>query len=337
MTIGVALIGCGYIAREHLCAYESLSASGRHRVRVVVDPLLERAETLGREFGVEHVVATLEEALDLPDVTAVDICTPTTSHTNLALTAIAAGRHVLVEKPIALTLNDADAIVDAAESSAVTTMVAHSARFDAVGRRVNELKARATLGRIGLIECTSWYGYFWGGGWRAWQIDPKRSGGNIVHNGIHDIDLMCSIIGAAPTKVFARGTYLSSPDLGAFDHFHVLLDFPAGERAMTTLSYSVVPPGTSLRTIHVSGDRGEAGYDSSKDEIIWRAGGAQLPVLGGGDPYRFEIDHWLDCIETGRTPTVTPRQARIALEVAHAAESSARSGEAVTLEEQSYA
>lgn len=326
--VRIIVVGAGFIAHQHLLAYRSVSCRFPHVVIGIVDPALDRAQALAHEFGIPHVFDSIQDALRIP-ADAFDICSPTRDHAAHALAALEVGRHVFIEKPIALTVEDADEIVARSSASSLVVMVGHSARFGAVGRQLHTVKCRGDLGTIGVVEMATWHGYFWEGGWRAWQIDPSRSGGHIVHNGIHDIDLACWMLDGPPIEVYATGTRIASPALAIPDAFHVIMSWEHGACASVVLSYSAIPAGLGARFVCVTGTQGEAVYQSPGDEIVWRGGGGELSVLDGADAFEHEIAHWLDCILRSRTPLITPRQARAALATAVAAEASLAQNRAV--------
>src|SRR5262249_20534234 len=152
--------------------------------------------------------------------------------------------------------------------------------------------------------------------------DPALSGGNLVQNGIHDLDLFCWVLGEAPIRLVARGARLGSAALSTVDHYHVQLTFPGGATAGTSYGYSSVPPDASFRSLYVVGEDGEARYDQSADGTLWTSAGEDHAVLGPPTLYLRELEHWLDCVEGDREPLVRPAQARLALELALLAERS---------------
>jgi predicted dehydrogenase len=331
------MIGCGFIAGVHLDAYEALREAGREfEVVAAADPLPGRAASFAAVRGIPRALDDYRALLELDEVTAVNVCTSNTSHRDVAVAAAAAGKHVFLEKPIAMTLEEADEVIEACERAGVTLMVGHSQRFAAIHWQLKELIDSGELGRPLHVSTTTFAGYFWPGAWHAWQIDPAQSGGNLVQNGIHDLDLFCWLFGEAPTSVFARGLRLASPALETFDHYHVVAGFPSGATALSTYGYSVPAKDASLRAVYLVGTDGEARYETTADGAWWRSAGADHDVLPDASLFRNELGHWLDCLESGSEPLVRPRQARLALELALAAERSARTGERAELPERPY-
>ncbi|MEV8314088.1 Gfo/Idh/MocA family oxidoreductase [Streptomyces sp. NPDC059900] len=182
----IGLIGAGGIARAHLPGWLELGA----RVSVyTVDGSAEKlaAENAGRDIA---VAGSLDELL--ADCTAVDICTPTPTHKELALAAVAAGRHVICEKPLALDAADAEEIAAAAEAAGVRLHPAHVVRYFPAYAAMQRAVAKGELGDLAVLRFTR------GGArpqWAPWFADPAQSGGVIMDLMVHDIDIARWIAG----------------------------------------------------------------------------------------------------------------------------------------------
>src|SRR6266571_1215911 len=147
--VRVALIGCGGIATAHLRACAALSELAR--VVVACDSNAERARRRAEETGAEACLK-YEEALARDDVEAVDLCLPHDLHEPVACAAAAAGKHVLVEKPIARNLAEADRMIAACADAGVHLMVAHCQRFSADRQTAKRLVDEGAIGRIYLMR-----------------------------------------------------------------------------------------------------------------------------------------------------------------------------------------
>ena len=156
---------------------------------------------LAEPLGAEVVTDDWEAAIAAPGVDAVDICLPTPLHRPVAERALAAGRHVLLEKPIALTLEDADAIGAAAAASGRVLMVGHVLRFFPevveLRRVLGDRRARARRWPPPRSGCRR------PPDWNDWMLDPERSGGTLVDLMIHDFDIVGALLGPA-RRVHAR-------------------------------------------------------------------------------------------------------------------------------------
>ncbi len=208
VVIGVALLGAGFMARTHAAVYAE--AGDRAQVRVVCARSADDARPLAESLGAE-VVTDWDAAIAAAGVDAVDICLPTPLHRPVAERALAAGRHVLLEKPMALTLEDADAIGAAAGASEATLMVGHVLRFLP---EVVELRRVLATGELGRPLAATALRLSTPPDWNEWMLDPDRSGGTLVDLMVHDFDLAGALLGPA-RRVHARASAGGRPRHGA--------------------------------------------------------------------------------------------------------------------------
>ena len=327
--IDVSILGAGFMGRTHAAAWKSLA--GRSRVRRVYSRSLQRAAEIAGAVGAEPVtdLATATRECD-----AVDICLPTDLHRAAAEAAFAAGKHVLLEKPIALTSYDADAILSAAERSGKLLMVGLVLRFWA---EYVELGRRTAAGELGEPLCVATHRLSPPADWNDWLRDPARSGGVPVDLMVHDFDQMNRIFGR-PHRVFAR------PAVQTAQHIVATVDYDggAGIAEGSMIMPRAYPFSSAIRVVC---ERGAAEYSfralppagggniGSVDPLsgrllLYREGAEPEAVsLGGGDPWAAEISAFVACIEAGRPPEEgSGQQARAALLVALAANRSLESG-----------
>lgn len=144
--IRVAIIGCGGISRGHARGY--LQSPDLFEVVACCDERGELAEERAQQLGAKFVTADYREVIASDDVDAVDICLPHHLHAEVAIAAAQAGKHVLVEKPIANTLDEANAMIEAAKKSGVVLMVAHNERYMPVYRKAKELVEQGIQDRL---------------------------------------------------------------------------------------------------------------------------------------------------------------------------------------------
>src|SRR5262245_55668101 len=175
-AIGIGIIGAGAIAEAHVAAYRDAGA----RVVGVMSRQVADAQRLARAATAELATDSLETLLACPEIFAVDVCTPTSSHAHIAIAAAAQGKHVHVEKPMALSLRGADAMIDACRRAGVQLMVGQTARYQAVSRALRAAIDGGDVGTPFHLDIVWNHGVFWPGGWRGWQIDPRVSGGHLV-------------------------------------------------------------------------------------------------------------------------------------------------------------
>ena len=318
MTIAVGLIGAGGIAREHLAAYARLDGV---RVSHVADVDPGRARELAALAGGAAWAADPAAVFAAPGVDAVDICTSSETHAALAIAAAAHGKQVHVEKPAALSLTDFDAMVDAAGRHGVSLTVGQTARFQPVHRELARAIAGGTIGRLRLLRITWYAGHVWPEGWRAWQLDPARSGGHPLHLGIHAIDLATWLFDARPVRVFARGFRSWAPATGVPDSVHLTLRFDDGGMALVEISYALRARGDALRRVLAVGEAGSLHHtDEGEPGLVSDA--ARAPSLAVEGAMERQLAHWLATLRGEEAPIVTLPQARAALAAALAAQES---------------
>jgi predicted dehydrogenase len=323
---GIALLGAGFMASTHSAIYANVPGSAQ--VKVVCGLEEDRVRALAESHGAE-ATADWDDALATPGVDAVDICLPTPLHRPVAERALAAGKHVLLEKPVALTLEDADAIAAAADASGRVLMVGHVLRFVT---EIVELRRVIDSGELGRPLAANAIRLSPPADWNDWMLDPARSGGTLVDLAIHDFDVLAALLGPARhvhARAVADGRHVSA--------------LVAHERGEGTVAASHAMPATYPFTagLRVLCERGVlehrfiagAGDEVADSDVvsvleIHPAGGQPRTFSApGDDPWQAEIERFLDCVELGTPPADgTVDQARAALAVALAARRSLESG-----------
>ena len=313
----VALLGAGFMARTH-------AAVLGERVRVVC--ARSGADELAASVGAD-VITDWREAVAAPGIDVVDVCLPTPLHRPAAVRALELGRHVLVEKPIALTLEDADAIGAAAGDRVL--MVGHVLRFFP---EIAELRRVVASGELGEPIAATAYRLSPPPDWNDWMLDASQSGGTLLDLTIHDLDIVAAVLGPCE-RVSAQIT-------AGGRHVQVLAEH-AGGRAVIEGSHAMpasYPFTAGLRVVCSGGVVEHRFVAGAGDEVADSAAVSELrihPLDGPArrfepepvDPWAVQIGHFLDCVEHGREPSDGSfAQARAALAVALAARRSAESG-----------
>jgi predicted dehydrogenase len=326
MTVSIAIVGAGGIARDHADAYRRIPDA---RVAYVADVDAARARALAQSLDAAWTT-DVQSVLAALDVDAIDICTPSETHAPLTIAAAAQGKAIHVEKPAALSLEDFDAMAAAVEQHGVTLMVGQTARFQPVNMDISRELAAGTIGRLRALHVTWYAGHVWEGGWRAWQLDPVRSGGHPVHNGIHALDLAIWLFGQPVTRVFARGTPTFAPEMGIPDTFHMTARMADGGLAVLEISYALKERGESLRRILAVGEQGSLHHSSEEDpRLASDAGRIASPAIA--DAMHHQLVHWVATLHGEAAPIVTLAQVRAALAAAFGAQRSLETGAAIDL------
>ncbi|WP_030301471.1 Gfo/Idh/MocA family protein [Streptomyces katrae] len=316
----VALIGAGLIARFHLDAWTTVGAS----VRVYSTD--GRAGELADEFGAK-AVGSLEEALDGAD--AVDICTPTDSHYDIAMTAIAAGVGVVCEKPLAAGTAEAEEIVAAAEQAGVRLYPTHNVRFAPAYARLHELVAAGSLG-TGTVARFTVAGYHP----RPWTGHASaRSGGILTDQLLHGVDIAYWVFGdVVQVHASYQGDIAAPAPTGAVGVGTAVLTHASGALSQVVCRWTATPQPPFRLTYRVSGTGGTVHYDSEWPQEI-RVFGDAAANFGhfGEKPFVSEIREFAQGFLGGPEPRLGPRDALAAIRITQAAAESAWTGRAVEL------
>jgi predicted dehydrogenase len=175
-------------------------------------------------------------------------------------------------------------------------------------------------------------GHAWPEGWRSWQLDPARSGGHPVHNGVHALDLAVWLLGGRPVRVFARGFRTFAPAMGTPDSFHMTVRFDNGAMALLEIAYALRARGDYLRRILAVGEAGSLQHTTEGDPNLYSDAGRAGPQATE-DALYYQLTHWLATLTGQEEPIVTLPQVRGALAAALGAQESLETGAAIALGE----
>ncbi|MCY6379344.1 Gfo/Idh/MocA family protein [Hoeflea prorocentri] len=294
----VAVIGCGYWGRNHVRTLSELGA-----LYAVCDEDKIRAADLAGQFGVASM--DMEDVLSSSDIDAVVLALPPQFHAPMALKIIAAGKHLLIEKPIALTVEDASAVVEAAAKTDLTVMTGHVLRFHPAFEALERMVLEGKLGHIQYIHSHRvGLGRFHTENDALWDIAP------------HDLSLILALTGEEPADIRGEGAAVLD-HLSDFAHLH--LSFPGGIRSHVFASR--LNPYRERR-LTVIGDKAMAVFDDVApwqeklavyDHQVWKGdNGLEFETaeprfidIADGLPLTRECAHFIACIAEGK-PSRTP-------------------------------
>ncbi|WP_367046912.1 Gfo/Idh/MocA family oxidoreductase [Streptomyces sp. Je 1-332] len=327
----IGLIGAGGIARAHLPGWLELGA------RVSVYTVDGSAEKLAAEYAGRQVTAVAGLGELLADCTAVDICTPTPTHKELALAAVVAGRHVICEKPLALNTRDAEEIATAAEAAGVRLHPAHVVRYFPAYAAMQQAVSRGELGDLAVLRFTR------GGArpqWAPWFGDPAQSGGVIMDLMVHDIDIARWIAGDV-VRVHAQTRGVEHATGGARAEVvsaTAVLTHASGAISHITGLWGL-PDQKFRTTFRVAGSDGLLRHDSTSVPGYRitaqgvRAANEGIPSSPMTEsPYLTELREFAASWEEGAgEPRVSARDGIEAVRIAEAAVESSRTGRAVEI------
>ncbi len=247
-----ALVGVGDISKKRVLA--ALAAEPRSRLKAVVTTHPDRARQLCAPYQVQQFYSTLEEALADPEINAVYVATPVFLHAPQSIAAMRAGKHVLCEKPTALSFQEAAQMTDTADQCGVKFGVAFYRRMYPKVRRALQLIREGAIGTPTLVEAR--YHWWWApedGHERRWFVEPHKAGGGPLPDvGSHRIDVLNYMFGA-PTSVVAEiGNQVHH--YGVEDAATVLLQYPSGMRALVDVRWNSRVERDEFRIVGTEGE-----------------------------------------------------------------------------------
>jgi UDP-N-acetylglucosamine 3-dehydrogenase len=322
--VQIGLVGCGLFGESHLQAFRAVRAA---QVTAVYDTDHERAQRMAQEFSIPIICNSLEEICDRPGLNAIDVVTPEDMHARPVTRALANGKHVFVEKPLALDLRQCEEMIAAAASAKRILMVGQILRFET---KYAMLKDEIAAGRLGKVVSM-----------HARRNRPKdllpRYGRThpALENCIHDIDLMLWYTQSKVKRV--RGYGRSATGGVNHDTFWGIIEFENGAIGVVETIW-LIPPSAGVMlddALEVVGDKGIANIRLVPGSLeLWREAGPGTPDVGY-DPrvsgaargaLREELAYFCDCVLDDRQPQVIKaEEATAAVEIALALVASAKS------------
>jgi UDP-N-acetyl-2-amino-2-deoxyglucuronate dehydrogenase len=346
---GFALVGCGMIARYHARAIAEIPDA---RVAGLVSRTPANAQTLIAETGIPAcpVFATVEEAVKAPGVDAVVITTPSGAHLEPALAAAAAGKHVVVEKPLEITGPRCQQIIDACDRAKVQLCTIFPSRFADSNVTLKAAVDAGKFGRLTLGEASNkWWrsqAYYDEGGWKGTQA--LDGGGAVMNQAIHNVDLLLWMMGPAAAVCGLTAT-LAHERIEVEDTAVAAIRFRNGALGLLTATTSVHPGYPKQIAIH--GDKGSAVIEQ-EDVLRWdfepptpqdaevkakfaakvgASGGAADPKSISHEGHRRQLADFVAAVRGGRLPRVDGREGKRSVELICAIYESNRTGKLVEL------
>ena len=335
--VRIAVLGTGTIIRD----YHLPVLSDNDRAEVVAAGNLHAAslETLARDFGIPKAYTDFELMAQDPDIDAVVVGLPNYLHAPVTIQMLRAGKHVLCEKPMAMTVAEAQAMVDAADASGRQLMIAYMWRFDREICWLRDVVDAGTLGSVFKIKAQSVV--FPGGpALGSWFVRSEYAGGGALADmGVHSIDTISSLFHDAvrPIRVFAQvGTHFS--DIDVDDTANLMVEYDNGMTAIIEAGWHHNFADGLEGAMQVFGTEGYA--RTFPTELHCDIGGAWGQYLPEMPPrreqcdlpmYAAQMDHFIDCVLGDRSPTPDGRQGLQSMILLEAAYRSAESGKSISL------
>ena len=334
--VRIAVAGAGYWGINHVRAFSNLAGA---ELRMVCEPdEKQRRRALAIATGAQGV-ATLDEALASPEIDAVVLATPAKLHAAQAVAALAAGKHVFVEKPMALSLDDAERVARAAAARPDRVLlVGHLMIHHPAMRRIEALLADGTIGEVYYIYAL------------RVNLGRLRKDENALWSfGPHDVSMVLHLLGAQPSTVAAQGhgylqkgvedvvfLHLGFPD-GKMAHVQLSWLDPRKERRMTIVGsrrmveFDDAHPTEKLRIYDKGYDRPPE-FSDFAEYLTVRQGDVHIPRIDMAEPLGLECRHFIACIRDGVKPLAGAAEGLAVVRVLAAAQQSLnRGGAPVTL------
>ena len=332
--LGVGVVGTGWVSGEHVRAFENNPNS---RIVAITGRVEESARQLMVEHGLDCKLYTnYGEMLEQKGLDAVVICTPNQLHPEETIRAAEAGKHVLIEKPVALNLEDLSRMRDVVRKTKVKTVVSFVLRWNPLFECIKALLADGAIGDIYMAEVDYWHGI---GPWYkqySWVTQKDKGGSSFLAAGCHAVDALRWFMGVEVKEVYAYSTkmnkeYEYDPTIVAVVKF--------GNGAIGKLSSSIDCTTPYKFNIDLLGDKGTIRDNLlySKKLLPGQNNFARIPTIlpDSGDvthhPFYGEIDHFVECILESRESHVNLEDAVKTHEVCIAADISAEEHRPVEL------
>lgn len=363
MRFGV--LGCGTIGPTHIGAIQQIADA---EVVAVCDEDAAKAQAVGSKDPSITVYTSLDDMLRDPRIDAVSVCTPSGKHADHAVAAMDAGKHVVVEKPMDISLEACDRMIAAEDSTGKTLAIISQHRFDAATVLVKDAIDSGNLGKIVLADATvKWWrtqAYYDSGDWRGtWALD---GGGALMNQGIHTVDLLQWLAGGV-SSLYGQVRTSAHERIEVEDVAVAALTFESGAvgtLTATTAAWDGFPVRIDIYgtegTAIIEGDRlkllklksgetfqseeaathalsvAKGGTASVKEEAAVRltvssGGAAADPGAVWGDAHRAQIEDFMRAVRTGSKPLIDGRGGRKPLEIILGVYRSSRSGQPITI------
>lgn len=347
-TLGCVIVGCGMIARFHARALGEVPGT---RIVALVSRSEDSAKKMAGELGLTCDTYTdLGNALARPDAQIIIITTPSGAHLEPAVAAAAAGKHVVVEKPLEITAARCDRIIEACDRHKVQLCTIFPSRFAEANVELNKAVNGGRFGRLTLGETTcKWWrtqAYYDEGGWKGTKA--LDGGGALMNQAIHNVDLLQWMMGPV-AEISGFTATLAHERIEVEDTAVACLRFKNGALGVIQATTSV-HPGLP-KTIGIHGDKGTVVIEQ-EDVLRWdftpetaadkdvrerfaqktgASGGSNNPAAISHRGHALQLADFVNAIRTGGKPLVDGREGRKAVEIIEAIYRSAEAGRAVTL------
>ncbi|MGZ3922928.1 MAG: Gfo/Idh/MocA family protein [Flavisolibacter sp.] len=339
----VAVLGAGFVSNIHLESYHRFVPHAE--VVAVYARNIDKATTFAQRHNIPQWFDDMDKIINESGCEVIDICLPNFLHSEATLKAAAAGKHIIIEKPLSVTLEEADVMIAACKKANVKLMYAEELCFAPKYERVREMVKEGAIGNIYMLKQAEKHS----GPHADWFYDIERAGGGVLMDmGCHAIAWFRWMLrNSKAVSVYATlSTVLHKDRTGAEDNSVVIIEFENGVTAVAENSWAkfggmddrcevygtggVVYADLFMGNAAIAYSRNGYGYAMEKaDTTIGWSFTVFEEIFNQGYPY--ELQHFVDCIQNDTQPSVTGEDGRAVLEIIYAAYASAAKGEKIML------
>ena len=337
-NVNIGIVGLGFMAVMHIRAYRQVEGAN---IAAICNPSgnrlngdfsdvfgnLDSGDPVKLDMSQVKAYQSFDELLTDDSIDVIDICAPTRTHVELTKAALAAGKHVLCEKPLARKLDDAREIADAAANAKGLFMTAMCLRFWPQWAWLKEVVASGRYGKVlgahfqRIAEPPAWgQGAYFNG---------EVSGGGLFDLHVHDTDFVQHVFGK-PKSVYSTGFTKVS---GAIDHVLTQYEVDCGAKVSAEGSWAMTPGWGFNMSYRCIFERATADYDIGREDeplrLFEEGGEKQVIKCEGVDGYVGEMEHLVECVRLGQAPSVSAADGLSAVEICTAEEESAKTGQIV--------
>lgn len=338
--VSIGIIGLGRVFERYAIVLQALASQGRARLVSAYDPQPERCDLAREQFPGSQIAGSADEVIADAQVDAILILTSMREHGELAAAAYRAGKHVLVEKPLATSLEEAAQLVALSQASDRLLVCAPHVLLSPTYRQMHERLAAGQVGEVKLARALyGWSGPWWG----EWFYQP--GGGALFDLGVYNVTSLCGFLGSVKRVTALVGTAIKSRPVNgtmmpvtADDNAHVLLDFGNEVYGSVTTGFTIQKYGRApaIELYGLEGSMNMLGDDwAPRGFELWRSsvGHWEIHEEQAPDwPWTDGLNHLVSCIERGVPSVTRPEQAYHVLEVMLAAMQSSAQGRAIEID-----
>lgn len=317
MAISLGLIGCGALGRTHA---DCIAKIPEARFVAFVDVNETAAMALRDQHGGEYATADSQRVIDDPNIQAIYVCTRHDSHASLAIAAARAGKHVMIEKPLALNIEDCEKIAEEVKRAGTYLMPAFKLRYYPLIQRAHEFIPRPQV-VTGQIMDARWAD-------THWAQDPVQGGANVHSQGCHATDIIRYLSASEPKRIWAAGGMLTHPNHPCIDHCMASIQFANGSVGSWINGDAAIGQFTSKFFFQVFGDgKSVQIFDRMKKATFFDGEKTWTEERPDEEGFLLENREFIAALQENRPPALTAHDGIQATRIVLAADQSIRTGQ----------